>query len=105
VSAVVLVLVSVAMGEPGVVRVSPLAVAVMAYQSVLVAFASYLVWFWLLAKYYAARLSVLTFMTPLFGVAAGVVFLDERLTPAFGVAALLVAAGIVLVNLPSRARR
>jgi drug/metabolite transporter (DMT)-like permease len=44
-------------------------------------------------------------MTPLFGVAAGVVFLDERLTPAFGVAALLVAAGIVLVNLPSRARR
>ncbi len=105
VSAVVLVLVSVAMGEPGVVRVTPLAVAVMAYQGVLVAFASYLVWFWLLTKYYAARLSVLTFMSPLFGVAAGVIFLGERLTPAFVAAALLVAAGIVLVNLPGRTRR
>jgi drug/metabolite transporter (DMT)-like permease len=99
-----LVLVSIALGEPGVVRVTPLAVAVMAYQSVLVAFASYLVWFWLLTRYYAARLSVLTSMSPLFGVAAGVIFLGERLTPAFIAAALLVAAGIVLVNLPARAR-
>lgn len=105
VSTVVLVLVSRVLGEPGVVRVTPLAVAVMAYQGVLVAFASYLVWFWLLTKYYAARLSVLTFMSPLFGVAAGVVFLSERLTLAFVVAALLVAAGIVLVNLPGRAPR
>lgn len=103
VSAVVLVVVSKLMGEPGVVRVTPLAVAVMAYQGVLVAFASYLGWFWLLTKYYAARLSVLTFMTPLFGVAAGVIFLGERITPAFVAAALLVAAGIVLVNLPQRA--
>ncbi|HSD40671.1 MAG TPA: DMT family transporter [Burkholderiales bacterium] len=103
VSALVLVAVSIAMGEPGVVRVTPLAVAVMAYQGALVAFASYLAWFWLLTKYYAARLSVLTFMTPLFGVAAGVIFLGERLTPAFLAAALLVAAGIVLVNLPQRA--
>jgi drug/metabolite transporter (DMT)-like permease len=100
-----LVLVSIALGEPGVVRVTPLAVAVMAYQGVLVAFASYLVWFWLLTKYYAGRLSVLTFMSPLFGVAAGVIFLGERLTPAFVAAALLVAAGIVLVNLPGRAAR
>jgi drug/metabolite transporter (DMT)-like permease len=91
VSAVVLVVVSIALGEPGVVRVTPLAVAVLAYQGVLVAFASYLAWFWLLTKYYAARLS-------------GVVFLGERLTPAFVAAAVLVAAGIVLVNLPQRAR-
>lgn len=103
VSAAALPLVSVALGEPGVVRVTPLAVAVLAYQGALVAFASYLGWFWLLTKYYAARLSVLTFMTPLFGVAFGVIFLGERITPAFVAAALLVAAGIVLVNLPQRA--
>jgi drug/metabolite transporter (DMT)-like permease len=95
-------LVSIAMGEPGVVRVTPLAVAVMAYQSVLVAFASYLGWFWLLTRYYAARLSVFTFLTPLFGIAFGVLFLGDRLSPAFVVAALLVVAGIVLVNLPGR---
>jgi drug/metabolite transporter (DMT)-like permease len=95
-------LVSVAMGEPGIVRVTPLAVAVMAYQGVLVAFASYLIWFWLLMRYYAARLSVFTFLTPLFGIAFGVIFLGDRLSPAFVVAALLVVAGIVLVNLPGR---
>jgi drug/metabolite transporter (DMT)-like permease len=98
-------LVSVAMGEPGIVRITPLAAAVMAYQAVLVAFASYLVWFWLLTRYYAARLSVFTFLTPIFGVAFGVLFLGERLTPAFVVAALLVVAGIVLVNLPARGPR
>jgi drug/metabolite transporter (DMT)-like permease len=32
-----------------------------------------------------------------------VIFLGERLTPAFVAAALLVAGGIVLVNLPQRA--
>jgi drug/metabolite transporter (DMT)-like permease len=96
-------IVSIAMGEPGVVRWTPLAIAVMAYQGVLVAFASYLMWFWLLTKYYAARLSVFTFLTPIFGVAFGVWLLGERATPAFLAAALLVAAGIALVNLPSRA--
>jgi drug/metabolite transporter (DMT)-like permease len=103
-SAVALPLVSIAMGEAGVVHVTPLAVAVMAYQGVLVAFASYLAWFWLLTRYYAARLSVFTFVTPLFGVLFGLVFLGERVTPAFVAAALLVAAGIVLVNLPGRSR-
>jgi drug/metabolite transporter (DMT)-like permease len=98
-------LVSIAIGEPGIVRWTPLAAAVMAYQGVLVAFASYLVWFWLLTKYYAARLSVFTFLTPIFGVAFGVAVLGERVTAAFLAAALLVVAGIVLVNLPARAPR
>jgi len=104
VSAAVLPVVSAAMGEPGVVRVTPLVVALLAYQGVLVAFASYLAWFWLLTKYYAARLSVVTSLTPLFGVAFGVLLLGERITPAFALAALLVAAGIALVNWSGRGR-
>jgi len=44
-------------------------------------------------------------MTPLFGVLFGAALLGERITPAFLAAALLVAGGIVLVNLPERARR
>ena len=99
VSSVVLLLASVLMGEKGVVALTPLALAVLAYQGVIVAFASYLAWFWLLRRYLAARLSVLSFMTPMFGVLCGVVFLAEPLTGTFAVAALLVAAGIVLVNL------
>jgi drug/metabolite transporter (DMT)-like permease len=102
VSALVLPATSVLMGEPGVVALTPVALASLAYQSLIVAFASYLAWFWLLTRYLAARLSVFSFLAPLFGVLAGVAVLSEPLTPAFGTAALLVGAGIVLVNLRRR---
>jgi drug/metabolite transporter (DMT)-like permease len=99
VSALVLPVGSVLLGEKGITSVSALVVASLAYQSVLVAFASYLAWFWLLTRYLAARLSVLTFLTPLFGMASGVVFLSEPLSAHFAFAAALIAAGIALVNL------
>jgi drug/metabolite transporter (DMT)-like permease len=102
VSALVLPTASVLMGEPGVIALTPVALASLAYQSLIVAFASYLAWFWLLTRYLAARLSVFSFLAPLFGVLAGVAVLAEPLTPAFGAAALLVGAGIVLVNLRRR---
>lgn len=89
---------SLLLGEPGVVALSPFALASLAYQGAIVAFASYLAWFWLLTRYLAGRLAVFSFMTPLFGVLAGVAVLGERLTPTFAAAALLVGAGIVLVN-------
>jgi drug/metabolite transporter (DMT)-like permease len=89
---------SVLLGERGVIALSPLALASLAYQGAIVAFASYLVWFWLLTRYLAARLAVFSFMTPLFGVLAGVAVLGEPLTPSLAGAALLVGAGIVLVN-------
>jgi drug/metabolite transporter (DMT)-like permease len=98
VSAPLLLAASLLMGERGVIALTPLALASLAYQGVIVAFASYLAWFWLLTRYLAARLSVFSFMTPLFGVLAGVVILNEPLTPTFVGAALLVGAGIVLVN-------
>jgi drug/metabolite transporter (DMT)-like permease len=86
------------MGEEGVVQLTPFALASLVYQGAIVAFASYLVWFWLLTRYLAARLAVFSFMTPLFGVLAGVAVLGEPLRPVFAGAALLVGAGIVLVN-------
>jgi drug/metabolite transporter (DMT)-like permease len=98
VSAPMLLAASLLMGEVGVVALAPLALASLAYQGVLVAFGSYLVWFWLLTRYLAARLSVFSFLTPLFGVLFGVLILREPLTPSFIGAALLVGAGIVLVN-------
>ena len=98
VAAPLLLAASLLMGEKGVVALTPLALASLAYQGAIVAFASYLAWFWLLTRYLAARLSVFSFMTPLFGVLAGVAVLGEPLTPFFVGAALLVGAGIVLVN-------
>jgi drug/metabolite transporter (DMT)-like permease len=99
VSALVLPIASVALREPGVVAVTPMVLASLAYQAVIVAFASYLAWFWLLTRYLAARLSVLSFLTPLFGMVSGVVFLSEPLSARFAFAALLIAGGIALVNL------
>ena len=99
VSAAVLPIFSMLMHEKGVVSLTPVTLAALAYQGAVVAFATYLAWFWLLTRYYAARLSVLSFLTPMFGVASGVVLLGEPLSARFGLAALAVGAGIALVNL------
>ena len=42
----------------------------LAFQIVVVTFASYLVWFWLLRHYPATRLSAFTLLTPVFGLLA-----------------------------------
>jgi drug/metabolite transporter (DMT)-like permease len=99
VSAPVLLAGSMLLNEKGIVQVSALAVASLLYQGVVVAFASYLAWFWLLTRYFAAPLSVFSFLTPLFGVAFGVLFLSEPFSGVFALAALAVGAGIALVNL------
>ena len=85
-------------GEPGVVALTPGVIASLAYQSIVVTFVTYLVWFSLLTRYLAARLSVFAFLTPLFGVATGVLILHEPLTVTFVCAVALVAAGIAFVN-------
>jgi drug/metabolite transporter (DMT)-like permease len=70
----------------------------MLFQSVVVAFASYLAWFWLMRRYLASRLSAFSFLTPLFGVAAGVVLMNDVVSPRFAIGAVMVLSGIVLVN-------
>lgn len=99
VSAALLPVFSLLLNEPGIISLTPLALVSLIYQGVIVAFLSYLAWFWLLGRYLAARLSVFSFLAPMFGVVFGVVFLAEPLGPQFAVAAALVGAGIVLVNL------
>ena len=100
VSAILLPVLSVGMGEPGVVSVTAGVVLIMIFQSAIVAFASYLAWFWLLTKYLAARLKAFVFLSPMFGVVSAYLVLGEPLTAVFLGAAALVAAGIILVNLP-----
>jgi len=69
-----------------------------AYQAVAVVAASYLAWFWLIARYPAAQLSAFTFLTPLFGVAFGGLILAEPVSLGLLAALALVAGGIYLVN-------
>ena len=68
------------------------------FQIVLVSLMSYFTWFWLLERYLAARLGVLTFMTPIFGLVLGAWLLDERVEKSFLFGACLVLVGVFLVN-------
>ncbi len=74
------------------------------YQSVIVAFASYLVWFWIIQVYPVSLVSAYTFFTPIFGVLLGGLLLGEALTAKLLLGAALVAGGMVLVNWPANAR-
>ncbi len=103
VSAVVLPVGSLWVGEPGIGRVTPLIVACLLYQTVWVAFITYTVWFWLVREYPASPLASFTFLTPLFGVLAGALLLGEPVTGRLLLALFLVASGIYLVNRPTRA--
>jgi drug/metabolite transporter (DMT)-like permease len=79
----------------------PLALSLMAYQAIWVVGLTFLLWFALVQRYSASKLSAFTFITPLFGVVASYFIMHDTLTLAFGVAALLVIAGLYLVNRPS----
>jgi len=78
-----------------------LALSLMVYQAVWVVGLTFLVWFSLVKTYSASKLSAFTFITPLFGVVASYFILHDVLTLAFGAAALLVIAGLYLVNRPA----
>lgn len=98
ISSVALIGASLALREPGVVAPTVPVLAALAYQAVIVAFASYLAWFWLLRRYPASDLAPYLFWTPLAGVLTGRVLLGDPLSANLGAAAALVALGIYLVN-------
>jgi drug/metabolite transporter (DMT)-like permease len=72
--------------------------ASLVFHSVVVSFASFLVWFWLLRKYLASRLGVFSFLTPLFGIVLGAWLLSEPIEASFLIGAVPVLMGIVLVS-------
>ena len=79
----------------------PLALSLMAYQAIWVVGMTFMLWFSLVKVYSASKLSAFSFITPLFGVVGGYFIMHDTLTPAFAVAAVLVIAGLYLVNRPS----
>jgi len=95
---VLLLPVALAPGQTGHLALTGAAWASLLYQGVVVSFASYLTWFWLLRRYLATRLSVFSFLTPIFGVTFGVLVLGDALTAAFAGGAALVLAGITIVS-------
>ena len=68
------------------------------FQTVIVSFISYLIWFSLLRHYQASSLGILTFMTPIFGILAGVVILGEPLQIEFVLGSVLIVLGLIVVS-------
>jgi drug/metabolite transporter (DMT)-like permease len=78
----------------------PLALSLLLYQAIWVVGTTFTLWFALMKTYSASNLSAFTFITPLFGVIASYFIMHDALTAVFGVAAVLVIAGLFLVNRP-----
>lgn len=70
----------------------------LAYHGIGVAFLAFLLWFWLLTRYQASQLGILSFMTPVLGVLLGHWWLDEQIEPNFIIGAGLIILGILLVS-------
>ncbi len=90
-------------GEQWPAHVSLKAGLAFAYQTIWIVSVTFAVWFWMVQTYRAGELSAFTFLTPLFGVAAGHFIMGDEITPGFAAAVALVAAGILMVNWPTRA--
>jgi len=98
VSAALLPLLSLALGERWHWGWSGFALTSMLLQTVIGAFVSYLVWMWLLVHYPATRISAFAFLTPIFALIFGALWLREAVTPSLLASLALVAVGMLLVN-------
>jgi drug/metabolite transporter (DMT)-like permease len=101
-SAVQLTVMSFLLEPRQIIRLTPLVVGSIAYQGIIVAFASYLIWFWLIQTYPVSRISAFTFFTPIFGILMGGLLLGDPLTLKLLVGGGLVTSGMFLVNWPER---
>jgi drug/metabolite transporter (DMT)-like permease len=98
-SGVVLIAIGTLLGQAATIRMSDIVWTSMIFQTIIVAFISFLIWFWLLRNYLASRLSAFSFLTPLFGVAFGVLLMKDPVGVRFAIGAALVLSGVVLANL------
>lgn len=98
ISGVALALAAALIAQPWAPVLSPLTWASLFFQVVIVTFASYLLWFWLVRHYPATRLASFTLLTPVFGLLLGAMLLGEPITARLVIALAAVAGGIVLVN-------
>ncbi len=86
---------------PLIRTITPVVIGAFAFQVLIVVSSTFLVWFWLIRNYPASRLTSFTFLTPVAGVLFGGFLLDEPISWKLGLALVLVAIGIYLVNRPA----
>jgi drug/metabolite transporter (DMT)-like permease len=98
ISAALLPVVSLVVGEKWQHAWSSFAISSMLIQTVLGAFISYLAWMWLIGRYPATKISGFVFLTPLFALLVGSLWLGEALTLPLMAGLVCVAVGMLLVN-------
>ena len=98
VSTVTLPMLSLLLGEHWVWTFSTFASSSLLAQTVVGAFASYLAWMWMLGRYPATKISAFVFLTPVFALLFGALWLHEPVTINLIASLSMVAGGIVLVN-------
>ncbi len=80
------------------VEVTNTVVVSFAYLVLVLSVGASLLWFWLLSQGAASRVSAFYFLTPIFGILFGALFLSESVGPGDGIGLVAVALGIVLVQ-------
>jgi drug/metabolite transporter (DMT)-like permease len=98
VSTITLPILSLMLGERWVWAFNAFAGTSLLLQTVVGAFASYLAWMWMLGRYSATKISAFVFLTPVFALLFGALWLNEPVTINLIAALSMVAVGIVLVN-------
>ena len=99
----ILLIVSLILEPKWIYKIDSYIVASLFYQSVIIAFITYLVWFKLIHEYSVSRLSAFTFLTPIFGVLFGIFVLHEEMTISLMIGLPMVSMGIFMVNWRRRA--
>ena len=94
----ILFLMSFLLKETPIQAINGLIILSFAYQAIIIAFISYLVWFFLVHTYPVSRLSSFTFLTPVFATFAGILLLKEPLTLNLILSLIFVSLGIYIVN-------
>lgn len=77
---------------------TPMAIASLGFQTLIISFAALLLWFTLLRRYRASQLGVFSFLAPLFGVLFGTLLLNEPLSINFVMGGGVILVGIILVT-------
>ncbi|WP_171264740.1 DMT family transporter [Acinetobacter sp. ANC 4558] len=91
--------------EQTVIHWSNTAIWSMVFQVVVISLLSLMAWFWLLKNYLANSLGVFSFLTPVFGVLFGIIFLGEKIELNFIFGSMMVMLGILIMSLHKWIRR
>lgn len=86
------------LGQWQQIMITPAVVMSLSFQTLVISFAALLLWFALLARYKASQLGAFSFLSPLFGVIFGVIWLDEPLSWNFIAGGLAILMGVFCVS-------